>query len=179
MLCTVKRIRSRIPARRETPANTAAVTFAAAVAVLAASQSSMTDVSIDDDSFQILWSRCVSIFKAHEVQIKLAGRALEVLEAIKRGLVLQGAYIHFRSRGRGASNTADDLPVSAQKVVSGDVDLCGEHTEAMSSREAEQQEALDLPYVFDVDSIDDTWLNQWLAETDWIEGPHVRDIGPS
>lgn len=69
-----------------------AVTFSAAVTGLAACKSSVTDMTLDSDSFHLLWQQCMVILEAHELQTAASRRAIRELNAIKNRLSSQHSH---------------------------------------------------------------------------------------
>lgn len=151
------------------------VVFSAATCVLAASQSSMINKTLPEDILNTFWERCLSILHAHEAHIFTARRAIKVLGAKKQRILASQSTITGKSQ---LCDWVQQYVLITDLALNQDVPLSSINNSSLGEREnnsANHLTDIEFPDTFgmldgfDINNIDVTWLDQCLANLDWLD----------
>lgn len=127
------------------------------------------------DAFNTFWDRCWSILRAHEAHIVTAKRAIKVLESKKQRILSNQAefigepkssdidryrsLIKFLAPNSNASTRSLNHPSLTDQ----------DNSSLDNVPETEFAHTIGLHEDFTIHNIDITWLDQCLADLDWLE----------
>ncbi|KAK9364506.1 fungal-specific transcription factor domain-containing protein [Lipomyces kononenkoae] len=145
--------------------------FAAATVLIAGHICPLVQGDLADQSFQLSWSRCISILNHHQAQIESAGRAIIVLEALKeraQGMTTTDSWGAWAPPIQGQSAYLAKGVVT-ETSTSGNLGVNG--TQCLTPDSSGPDGMNLLQYEIDtvgMGSMNDSWFLELLGDLDWL-----------